>query len=206
MWTQVNNRDILPFPPVSTLLMSTSSSEGKIDQHTLYKGEGQAKTPPCPPLLFLFLLRLLGTHLYLHYRRNLVKCVPVHLTKEFHGGCLHLYSLLSTKCILKPKCLNCSPNFPVHYTLGLKGPLVSISDNMPVRELSCLSKLVCFSVNLWWRKNGDHRNKFNIHKLGNHDEAKRMDGWVRSWRGYFVTDYKNTTKTSNMDILKKKIM
>lgn len=32
--------------------------------------------------------------------------------------------------------------------LGLKGPLVSISDNMPVRELSCLSKLVCFSVNL----------------------------------------------------------
>lgn len=54
--------------------------------------------------------------------------------------------------------------------------MVSISDNMPVRELSCLSKLVCFSVNLWWRKNGDHRNKVNIHNLGNHDEAKRMDG------------------------------
>lgn len=32
--------------------------------------------------------------------------------------------------------------------LGLKGPLVSISDNRSVRESSCLSKLVCFSTSL----------------------------------------------------------
>lgn len=32
--------------------------------------------------------------------------------------------------------------------LGLKGPLVSISDNKSVRESSCLSKLVCFSISL----------------------------------------------------------
>lgn len=33
-------------------------------------------------------------------------------------------------------------------TFGLKGPLVSISDNKSVRESSCLSKLVCFSMSL----------------------------------------------------------
>lgn len=31
---------------------------------------------------------------------------------------------------------------------GLKGPLVSISDSKSVRESSCLSKLVCFSISL----------------------------------------------------------
>lgn len=32
---------------------------------------------------------------------------------------------------------------------GLNGPLFSISDNKSVRESSCLSKLVCFSICLW---------------------------------------------------------
>lgn len=31
---------------------------------------------------------------------------------------------------------------------GLKGPLLSISDNKSVRQSSCLSKLVCFSIGL----------------------------------------------------------
>lgn len=42
---------------------------------------------------------------------------------------------------------------PIHSsmlrTLGLKGPLVSISDSRSVRESSCWSKLVCFSISLW---------------------------------------------------------
>lgn len=160
--------------------MSASRSEGKIDQHTLYKGEDKLQHHHVPHYCSCFSYVCRG-HIYIYTTKemwsNVSQCTWPRSFMAVVYTCIHCYPL---NAFWKPKCLNCSLNFPVHYTLGLKGPLVSISDNMPVRELSCLSKLVCFSVNLWWRKNGDHRNKVNIHKLGNHDEAKRMDGWVRS--------------------------
>lgn len=50
--------------------------------------------------------------------------------------------------------------------LGLKGPLVSISDSKSVRESSCLSKLVCFSISLWQKKTGgnSHKKYIYLHK------------------------------------------
>lgn len=63
--------------------------------------------------------------------------------------------------------------------LGLKGPLVSISDNKSVRESSCLSKLVCFATSLWQRNTeggSSHKKAHLFLHRSDHNEAKDDEG------------------------------